>query len=258
LKGIEMNQQLIKYAIWCVIGAMCGAGVGMLIVNKIENDELDKAIQAENEAHGIYVQPEFDIDQAQKDMREDYAMEHGDDEPKAVTEKELHAKKNKKEDVDYTKYTRKNGNRKPLKDAAAEKLGEENVEMENTEGEVVAEIISLEDFHAGRGTKRSQETLTYYEEDDVLVAQDDSIIVDPETILAIDALCHFGEKNDDPDSVYIRNDQTMIDYEVVRLHKSYSEDVQGVKSPKKAQRKPPASRPRTQKVETIDEPEDEE
>ena len=61
--------------------------------------------------------------------------------------------------------------------------------------------------------------LTYYA-DSILADEDDEIIGDAESIIG-DALEHFGEYADD--SVYVRNEDTQCDYEIIKHKRSFSE-----------------------------------
>ena len=56
------------------------------------------------------------------------------------------------------------------------------------------------------------ESLTYYA-DGVLTDMYDNIIEDVEDTVGTDSLTHFGEYEDD--SVFVRNDERQIDYEIL-------------------------------------------
>lgn len=76
----------------------------------------------------------------------------------------------------------------------------------------------------------STESLTYYEQDDV-VCNDRDEIMDPatrDTLLGEDNLSKFGHGSGDPAIVYIQNDELEIVYEVVRSPNSYAEEVHGL------------------------------
>lgn len=87
-----------------------------------------------------------------------------------------------------------------------------------------------------------KEVLCYYEEDEVLVDENEDIIMVSDTI-GLDALDSFGELSEDPDIVYIRNEKMGTDYEVMCIHKSYQETVLGV-MPEKPVKKRAAKRSR--------------
>lgn len=80
-------------------------------------------------------------------------------------------------------------------------------------------IITPEEFSDG---EYATETLTYYV-DGVLTDSFDEIIENPADIVGEDFEDHFGEY--EKDSVYVRNEEQEIDYEILRDNKRY-EDVE--------------------------------
>lgn len=97
-------------------------------------------------------------------------------------------------------------------------------------------IISLEEFSEGT-TNFDKISICYYEDDDTLADENEEIITDVSTVIGDDALTSFGQDSEDPEVVYVRNEQMSIDYEVVRLSKSYQETVLGIKKSKKRVKK---------------------
>lgn len=76
----------------------------------------------------------------------------------------------------------------------------------------------------------SEVTLTYYEGDDVLCDADDDVI-DQNTrdrLIGEDNLMKFGHGSNDPDIVFIRNDELEIMYEVVKSPNHYGQEVHGL------------------------------
>lgn len=79
------------------------------------------------------------------------------------------------------------------------------------------------------GTKGYTETsLTYYAGDDVLAGERDNIFEDQDGLVGVGNLDRFGHGANDPDLVYVRNDEMGVDFEIVRVHKSYAEEVTGI------------------------------
>lgn len=74
----------------------------------------------------------------------------------------------------------------------------------------------------------NKESLVYFEKDKILVDDRDDIIDNIEMILGSEALSSFGEGSEDNDIVYVRNMRIQCDFEVVREHMSYRENVLGV------------------------------
>jgi hypothetical protein len=63
-------------------------------------------------------------------------------------------------------------------------------------------------------------TLTYYS-DGVLADENDEVLEDVEDIIGIDSLHCFGEYEED--SVYVRNDEKLCDYEILLDNRNYSD-----------------------------------
>lgn len=66
------------------------------------------------------------------------------------------------------------------------------------------------------------ETLLYYA-DGVLTDEHNNVIEDVESLVGEESLTHFGDYPDDPDTVYVRNEQTMTDYEILADDRKFSE-----------------------------------
>lgn len=64
--------------------------------------------------------------------------------------------------------------------------------------------------------------LTYYDGDCTLADSSDTVIEDIEKVVG-DALDHFGDDPNDPDTVFVRNEHYMTDYEINRDKRSYLE-----------------------------------
>jgi hypothetical protein len=83
-------------------------------------------------------------------------------------------------------------------------------------------IISVEHYNETR-PEYDKEILYFYEDDEVLVTEGEEIIDDVNETVGPSALLSFGEMSEDPEIVYVRNDNRRVDYEVIRLSKSYAE-----------------------------------
>ena len=85
-------------------------------------------------------------------------------------------------------------------------------------------------------------SLCYFAGDDTLTAEDEEL--DPSLYDAVgdDALTSFGEMSEDPDIVYIRNEALGMDFEIIKLEKSYKEAVLGIHEESVPTPKRPAKR----------------
>jgi hypothetical protein len=70
-------------------------------------------------------------------------------------------------------------------------------------------------------------TLTYFEEDDVLVDERDQPIEEVESVVGGDNLTKFGHGSKDNNVVYIRNNRLEADFEVMRSRGSFAKEILG-------------------------------
>ena len=98
-------------------------------------------------------------------------------------------------------------------------------EPEEVDNVTKPRIISPEEF----GEEDYREiSLTYYA-DGVLADEDDNIVEDLEGTVGEDYASHFGEYEED--SVFVRNDDTMTDYEILRDLRCYADIDQSMPYP---------------------------
>ena len=64
-------------------------------------------------------------------------------------------------------------------------------------------------------------SLTYYEGDEILTDEYDKIISNVDELVGEDFADHFGEYEDD--SVFVRNEEQEVDYEILKDYRSYAE-----------------------------------
>ena len=79
-------------------------------------------------------------------------------------------------------------------------------------------VISPEEYE---DSDYNTEALDYYEGDGVLVDAYGDVVENVDELVGADFASHFGEY--ERDTVYVRNDETEIDYEICRDLRSYSE-----------------------------------
>lgn len=87
-------------------------------------------------------------------------------------------------------------------------------------------IIAVTEF-LSNDSNYSQETLTWYMRDSMLIDDQDEPVEDPEGVIGLGNL-QFGHRSDQENAVYIRNDRLLIDFEVVRHEGSYAQVVLGL------------------------------
>jgi hypothetical protein len=89
-------------------------------------------------------------------------------------------------------------------------------------------VISYQEYMENT-FEHEQETLTYYAADKVLADAREDAIPNVEAVVGPDALSRFGEGSKDPRTVYVRNERTESDYEVVLRDGSFQEEVLGLR-----------------------------
>lgn len=123
---------------------------------------------------------------------------------------------------------------------------EENVEVDESEEEDEVESIHKQNYDRNRNepyiisVKEYMEdrddhdkiTITYFEDDDVLCDEREEVIPNVEATVGSNALTSFGELSEDSKIVYVRNERTSTDFEVIRDTRSYAEVVLGFKEDK--------------------------
>jgi len=114
----------------------------------------------------------------------------------------------------------------------AEEVPEEDTEMSAQHkniferSETAPYVIPFDEF--GEFSNRDELTIFYYAEDDTLADEQEEVIPNVSEVIGDEALTSFGDRSNDPDIVYVRNERLAIDYEVIRYHKSYQETVLGI------------------------------
>lgn len=103
---------------------------------------------------------------------------------------------------------------------------DEVVQSNIVQGPYVIDVNTFNDI----SFTREKISLSYYQDDDVLLDDNEELIPNVFDIVGHEALTSFGKYSPDPDIVYVRNERLGIDYEIARLYKSYQETVLGIKT----------------------------
>lgn len=82
-------------------------------------------------------------------------------------------------------------------------------------------ILSKDEYYAGE-LGFTQMHLTFYEEDDVLVDEEDQLVPDQDGTVGEDNLQKFGYGSGDPRVLYVRNEVKQIDFEITLDKGSFS------------------------------------
>lgn len=84
-------------------------------------------------------------------------------------------------------------------------------------------------------------SLTYFEEDGVLIEEQQETIIDNPDLIGSEVLAAFGHDPRDKDTIHVRNEVIGADLEVTRDRRSYAEVIAGYKEPEE---KPHVRKPR--------------
>lgn len=82
-------------------------------------------------------------------------------------------------------------------------------------------IITKEEFFNNE-SEYEQASLTYFENDDVLIDAQDMPVDDTDRIVGDDHLTMFGYGAEEPDVLYVRNDKMEMEFEIARNESSFS------------------------------------
>lgn len=122
--------------------------------------------------------------------------------------------------VDYTRMTKAKAN---LNDLVAPYLG---IGQETEDLSVpLFEVISHNEWTDQ--TNPDQYQIMFYEGDNTYTMEEE-IVASPSDLIGPREGLRFGELSEDPDVVYIRNNDVEADYEVIRVHGKYSTLVLGM------------------------------
>lgn len=192
-----MSRGAFGYFVAFSLGAVAGGVIAWRIL-KPRYEQLAKEEIADVKAHFSYRK---DSDESPEEGKDD-----SEEEQIKPSSRDLRNLKNTLTNLGYSDYSRSSSVdqpkevRKRVKDKGPYIIAPEEA------GETDYDIVSL----------------TYYA-DDVLTDDADCPIDNVDDVIGCDSLTHFGEYEDD--SIYVRNDQTKRDYEVLFDQRNYFDVV---------------------------------
>ena len=181
-----------------VFGAAAGATIAWKIVDekykRIRQEEIDSIIKEydPNSRRAVEIQP-IDICEEECETPETIAK-------KAMDKPDVNEYAKKLSGMGYTNYS--------------------NTELAPKASEDGPYIISPDEFGEYEEDGYENVSLTYYA-DKVLTDDHGDIVEDFDILIGLDALNHFGEYEED--SVFVRNDDMKIDYEILLDMRKYSD-----------------------------------
>ena len=117
---------------------------------------------------------------------------------------------------------------------------EHDEERENLRAQGKPFIISNDEFGEEHGWDSL--SISYFEEDDVLMDTDEKPIDNVEKLIGRANLSRFGEISGDPNILYVRNEAIRTDFEIAKEEGSYSKTVMGIDPEPPVRRKRPRPR----------------
>ena len=174
-----------------------GAGIGSLVTWKIVKTKYEQIAQEEIDSVIEKFAP-----RKEKEEKEEVAVENNV--PKQEEKPDFYGYADVVNDLGYTNYA------------------SNSTETEEVPKVKKPYVIPPEEFGYKEDEGYETETLYYYE-DKVLADEHDNRIEDVEGAVGYDSLTHFGEYEDD--SVFVRNEQRKIDYEILLSERRYSDVI---------------------------------
>lgn len=203
-----MQKEVLGHVVYFTAGALIGASVTYFLTKKaIEKRAFDLA---EEEIHAV---------------KETYNLIRSS---KRTEEEERQRTHEYLEVLDRQQYA--------AQSEEPEEFVEENLDAVHEESEDVTTwdrsrdepyVISTDEY-MNDADEYDKLVLTYFEADNTLVDEADTIIPDVEGTVGAANLLNFGAGSKDKNVVYIRNDRQENDYEVIRNMSSYSQVVLGI------------------------------
>lgn len=214
---MDTTKKIAIHVVGAIIGAVAGYFAGGLIVYKLE----------ELEAF---------VDDDEEEIIDTEAVVVGDTAVYVESKNKNIGKRQKKEVVktDYNKFYKNRGqDLKTLEELAAPYNSLEagmaeimpDAKAKEPERKPKQHIITLDEFTASRFDTRN---IIYYEGDNIFAdATTDETIPNPNDIFGPNIHLHFGDGSDDPDIVYVRDESISVDYDITKVHGSYSVIILG-------------------------------
>lgn len=113
----------------------------------------------------------------------------------------------------------------PLASAGEGDVWDYEVEVASRQ-EGVPYVIHYDEWRENEND-HNQVQITYFEGDDVLSDERDGVIDDQDAMVGLGNLSKFGHGSKDALTVYVRNDELGIDFEITHTNGKYATEVQG-------------------------------
>ena len=213
------------------IGSVLGSAVTYVLSKKTFQEELEREIQDVKDNYRIlrkedYESPTDYLEKNRPDSIKDDILAEVE-----VNQIVAYAKASdelKEQIVNYNAFSRDEVPDKELLPEDANELLYQNL-LETRTDDAPFLISVNEYFDEMREYKKL--SITYFEGDNIVCYEDDSVMLDPEQSFGLINLSRFGVKSDSEHIVYVRNPRISVDYEIVRDDGKYADMVAHLMGP---------------------------
>jgi len=208
-----------KYTLFkCIISGTIGLGLGAAITYYLEEQKIQKVVDGIYEE--LYAEENAELE---PDVEDD-----GDesDEIIAVNPTDVQLYNEVAQKAGYTKYGDKSDERDIPTNLKRDLSNEEEVDRAEMEAPAEPSDIDKRPFFIDADDAGNEGfevvTLVYYAGDETLATEEDELIDDPRSLVGEDVMAVF-ESDKSTNTLYVRNREKEIDYEIVRAAYSFSE-----------------------------------
>jgi hypothetical protein len=207
-----------KYTLFkCIISGTIGLGVGAAITYYLEEQKIQKVVDSIYEE--LYAEENAELEPKVEDDGDE------SDEIIAVNPTDVQLYNEVAQKAGYTKYGDKSDER-DIPTNLKRDLSDEEVDRAETEAPAEPSDIDKRPFFIDADDAGNEgfevTTLVYYAGDGTLATEDDELIDDPRSLVGEDVIAVF-ESDQNLQTLYVRNREKEIDYEIIRAAYSFSE-----------------------------------
>ena len=213
------------------IGSVLGSAVTYVLSKKNFEEELEREIQDVKDNYRIlrkedYESPTDYLEKNRPDSIKDDILAEVE-----VNQIVAYAKASdelKEQIVNYNAFSRDEVPDKELLPEDANELLYQNLLATRTDDAPF--LISVNEYF-DEMREYQKLSITYFEGDNIVCYEDDSVMLDPEQSFGLINLSRFGVKSDSEHIVYVRNPRISVDYEIVRDDGKYADMVAHLMGP---------------------------
>lgn len=186
-----MKQGLINN----ILSFVAGVGVGSAVMYKVLKTKYDKLIQEEIDS----VKEAFS-------KKEETTIENSEL-PRKDSDKNMYKEENQRI-IEQNSYNAESADK------------DDEVEEEDDAVETILPYVIRPDEY---GDSEYPTITLWYHTDGVVTNDAGKVIKNVEELIGCEYVHHFGEYEEDPDAVYVRNEYQEVDYEVLKEYRAYSD-----------------------------------